>query len=95
MYLQFIRINSSLDQEQLIEKAVERKPEFQAIPGLIQKYYVKTPEPNQYAGVYVWDSLESIQKFRETDLARSIPEAYKATSAPAIEVSEIMFTLRD
>ena len=56
MVLQIIKLKSNLAEEELLKR--EREPQFNAIPGLMQKYYVKTA---QYSGVYVWDFPESLQ----------------------------------
>jgi len=94
MILQFIKLKSNLPEEELLKKAKEREPQFKAIPGLLQKYYVKTDQLGEYGGVYVWDSQESLQSYRESDLAKSIPEAYEITEAPNIEIMDILFQLR-
>lgn len=94
MILQIIKLKSNLPEEELIIKAREREPQFKAIPGLIQKFYVKTDQDGQYGGVYVWDSPESLQSYRESDLAKSIPEAYEIVEAPNIEIMDILFQLR-
>ena len=95
MILQIIKLKSNLPEEALLTKARARESMFKAIPGLIQKYYVKTGEPQQYGGIYVWDSPESLQEFRNSDLAKSIPEAYEIVEAPHIELMDILFQLRD
>jgi len=77
--VQFVRLKSDLPEEELLKRAQERKPQFEAIPGLVQKYYVKIGEEGQYGGIYVWDSLESLVTFRESDLANTIAEAYETT----------------
>ena len=94
MILQIIKLKSRLPEEELLKRAKEREPQFKAIPGLLQKYYVKTGEPGQYGGVYVWDSPESLQAYRASDLASSIPEAYEISEAPNIEIMDILFQLR-
>lgn len=94
MILQFIRLKSELPQDELLRRAEERKPQFEAIPGLIQKYYVKTNVPNEYGGIYIWDNMQSIQAFRESDLAKSIPAAYETIEVPNIELMDLMFQLR-
>lgn len=94
MILQFIKLKSNLPEEELLKKAKEREPQFKAIPGLLQKYYVKTDQLGEYGGVYVWDSQESLQSYRESDLAKSIPEAYEITEAPNIEIMDVLFQLR-
>ena len=52
-------------------------------------------EPDAYGGIYLWDSVESLKAFRESDLAASIPEAYEITEAPNIEMMDVLFKLRD
>ena len=94
MILQVIKLKSKLPEEELLRRAKEREPQFKATHGLMQKYYVKTDEPGQYGGIYVWDSAESLQSFRKSDLAKSIPEAYEIVEAPDVEVMDILFQLR-
>ena len=95
MIIQFIKLKSNLPEDELLNKAREREPQFKAIPGLLQKYYVKLDEPGKYGGLYVWDSPESLQAYRASDLAASIPAAYEVMEAPEIDMFEVMFKLRD
>ena len=95
MIIQIVRLNSELSEEDLLKKAREREPQFKAIPGLLQKYYVKMDQPGQYGGIYVWDSKESLQFFRESELAAGIPQAYKVIEAPDIEIMDVLFQLRE
>lgn len=93
--IQFIKLKSSLSEEEVYQKAKEREPEFRAIPGLLQKYYVKLNEPDQFGGIYIWDSRESLAAFRASDLAASIPQAYELKEAPNIELMDLLFQLRE
>jgi len=95
MILQIIKLKSNLPEEELLKKAKERESQFKAIPGLVQKYYVKTDQPQEYGGIYIWDSPESLQSYRESDLAKSIPEAYEIVEAPNIEIMDVLFQLRN
>ncbi len=95
MIVQSVRLKSNLPEDELLKRAHERKPQFEAMPGLIQKYYMNLPEEGEYMGFYIWDSMESLLAFRETDLAKSIPAAYEVVEPPKIEVSQMMFQLRD
>lgn len=94
MILQIIRLKSTLPEKELLKRAVERKPNFETIPGLLQKYYVKINDQGEYGGVYVWDSKASLMSYKASDLASSIPEAYEITEAPSIEILDILFQLR-
>ena len=95
MIMQVVNLKSPLSVEQLLERAHERAPQFRAIPGLLQKYYLNRPGEGEYAGVYVWDSMGSLADFRASELAKSIPEAYQVSEPPVIEISEVLFPLRD
>ncbi len=95
MILQTISFFSSLEEDELLRVARQRVPQFRAIPGLLQKYYVKGNEPGQYRGVYIWDSVESLEEFRRSDLAASIPTAYQVLGPPVVERLEVLFPLRD
>ena len=95
MIIQFIKLKSNLPEEELISRAREREPQFKAISGLLQKYYLRLSEPGQYGGMYIWDSPESMQAFRGSDLAKSIPGAYEIVEPPSIEIMDILFQLRE
>lgn len=95
MIVQFVQFETTLTEDQAIATATARMPEFQAIPGLIQKYYLKLDKPNHYGGFYIWESREAMQAFRESELAKTIPAVYKVVGAPDIDIHSIMFTLRD
>lgn len=95
MVIQIIRLKSNLPEDELLRRAREREPQFKAIPGLLQKYYVRTGTAGELGGVYVWDSLESLQTFRASELARSIPTAYEVIQTPDLEVLDVLFQLRE
>ncbi|KFB01344.1 hypothetical protein IA57_05825 [Mangrovimonas yunxiaonensis] len=88
-------MKSKLPEEDILDRANERKPEFEAIPGLLQKYYVKMAGEGNYGGIYVWDNKESLIAFKASDLAKSIPQAYKVVEAPNVEIMDILFQLRN
>ena len=94
MIVQIIKLKSNLPEEELLRRAKERESQFKAIPGLLQKYYVKFGKSGQYGGIYVWDSPESLKSYRESDLAASIPEAYEIIEAPNVEILDVLFQLR-
>jgi len=95
MILQIIKLQSDLPEEELQKRAKERESKFLTVPGLLQKYYVKTSQEGEYGGVYVWDSVESLQSYQASDLAKSIPSAYAIKKAPDVEMMDIIFQLRD
>ena len=94
-FVQIVKINSSLTEEGLVQKAKERAEQFRAMPGLIQKYYVKLSDQGDYAGVYIWDTRDSFLDYKKSDLAKTIGEAYLVTEAPEITLGDMLFTLRE
>ena len=94
MIMQIVRLKSELTEEELLKTAKQREPQFKAIPGLIQKYYIKSGTDGEYGGVYIWDSQESLNKYRNTDLAATIAKAYKTIEPPSVEIIDILFELR-
>jgi heme-degrading monooxygenase HmoA len=93
--VQFVKLNSGLSDEEVRRIMEERAPQFRAIPGLIQKYYGREPQTGEYAGIYLWDSEESLRAFRESELARTIPIAYQVVAAARVETFEVLFPLRE
>lgn len=94
MILQIIKLKSDLPEEELLKRARERASNFKTIPGLLQKYYIKISKEGEYGGVYIWDSVQSLQSYQQSDLAKSIPSVYAIKEAPDIEIMDIIFQLR-
>jgi heme-degrading monooxygenase HmoA len=94
MLIHTVEFESALTFEDVVQVAKDRKPDYEAVPGLIQKYYVKTDKPNRYQGVMIWDTPASLQAFRETDLPATVGPSYAVVGTPEVRVSEVMFPLR-
>ena len=95
MIIQFVKFKSGLSDEEALRIMRERMPEFAALPGLIQKYYSREETTGEFAGIYLWDSQESLDKFRQSELAKSIPIAYEAQGTPRIELLDVIDKLRE
>lgn len=95
MIIQIVKFQSNLSLEEVQQKARARATDFRGVPGLLQKYYVRSLGSDKYAGVYIWDSTESMTAYRDSKLAASIPKAYQVLGPPEIELYEVAFTLRD
>jgi len=72
----------------------ERMPQFRELPGLVQKYYSYDEATGEWAGIYLWDSEESLAAYLESDLRKSIPSAYELTGPPQIERYPLVDVLR-
>jgi hypothetical protein len=90
----FVRIKSELDIEELERRALERLPRFREVAGLVQKLYVRDSATGDVCGIYFFENRESLQAFRDSELAKSIPAAYEAVDVRP-EVFDVMFPLYD
>jgi heme-degrading monooxygenase HmoA len=90
-----VRFKSSLSLGEITRIAEERAPEFQALEGLRQKYYLQDATSGEYAGLYFWDSPESLAAYRDSELRASITKAYQTHGEPRVEVYEVLKSLRD
>ncbi len=72
-----------------------RAPQFRAVAGLIQKYYIKDDKTGERGAVYVWESEAAMLAFRETPLAQSMSEVYRIEGDKRVEVLEVTQVLRD
>ncbi|MBT8360531.1 MAG: hypothetical protein HKP41_12085 [Desulfobacterales bacterium] len=95
MIILTVKFETALSENEVLAVAKERADQFRSLPGLIQKYYVKLDQPNRYGGIYIWDCMESLQSYRESELASSIPAAYKVIGAPQVERLDTLFQLRE
>ena len=89
----FVRIKSSLEFEELERRLLERKPGFLEFPGLVQKIFGHDPASGDLCGIYFFESREALDAYRDTELAKSIPDAYEATDVRR-EVFEELYRLR-
>ncbi len=89
-----VRLRSSLPFEEVTEIMQRRAPEFRALSGLRQKYYLHDPATGEFGGLYVWESPEALAEYRESELRASIAAAYQAQGEPDIEVYEVLSILR-
>lgn len=91
----FVRFKSSLTLEEAARIAEERLPEFQALAGLQQKYYLQDAATGEFVGVYVWRSSDDFAAYKDSELRASIGAAYKVVGEPRVEVFRVMKLLRD
>jgi heme-degrading monooxygenase HmoA len=94
MLMQTVKFESILSEKEVLRRADERADRYRAVPGLVQKYYLKYEKPNHWGGVLIWETKEAMTAFRDTELSRTIPEAYSVKGAPNIEIVEIFEVLR-
>ena len=93
MIVQLVRYRSDLGFDEVQERFEARAGRYREVPGLLQKYYVHYREADEYGGVYIWESEEALQEWRNTNLAGTLAETYKVTDGPTSEVAEVMLVL--
>lgn len=89
-----VKLQSALPREELERRMEERAPQFRAIEGLEQKYYLAGPEEGWYGGFYIWRSAGDVAEYRESELAATIASAYECVGTPEVTVYEIITPLR-
>jgi heme-degrading monooxygenase HmoA len=90
-----VRFKSKLSFDEVMEIVEERAPEFEALDGLQQKYYLQDTTTDEFAGFYLWESAEALTTYRESELRASIAAAYQAEGEPRVEVYRVVKTLRE
>lgn len=94
MIIQIVKFKTDLSEDEFRRIAESRAPQYRALPGLRQKYYVYENQTGEFGGIYLWDSLEALHEFRQSELARSIPTAYKIVGESRVEIFNLLFPLR-
>lgn len=89
-----VKFKSSLSMAQVREVVDSRIDQFRALEGLTQKFYLEESTTGEVAGLYLWESPEALAEFRESELRKTIAEAYQTIGEPRVEVFRIFETLR-
>jgi hypothetical protein len=89
-----VRFRSRMTAPEVLERYRERAPKYRALPGLLQKFYLEFLD-GLHGAVYLWDSPQSLEAFRASELARTIPEAYQVEGKAEMQVAEVAMTLRE
>jgi heme-degrading monooxygenase HmoA len=93
--VQVVRYGSKLTYEEVMERFENRSDSYRDVPGLLQKYYVRYPDTDEYGGVYVWESREALQRWRDTNLAGTLAATYEVTHGPTEEIADVMLVLHE
>lgn len=92
MIIHIVRFTSALPSERVQDLFAARAQHYAAVPGLLQKYYLRYHN-GQHGGVYIWDSPESMQAFRASELSRSICDVYQVTES-TLDIADVILALR-
>jgi hypothetical protein len=88
----FVRVKSHLEPEELARRALERRPRFREVPGLVQKVYGRDEATGDICGIYFFEDMNALESFRDSELAHTIAVAYEATEVRP-EAYEMLYSL--
>ena len=88
----FVRLNSTLDPQELDRRLGERRPRFHDVPGLVQKIYGRDESTGAVCGIYFFEDQAALSAFHDTELAQTIPTAYEAQDIRR-EIYEVLYPL--
>ena len=63
------------------------------MPGFLQKIYGRDESAGDSCGIYFFENEAALSAFRETELAKTIPDAYEAVEIRR-EVYDVLYSLR-
>ena len=85
---------SSLSDDEVLARFEARADRYQSVPGLVEKLYLRYQETGEFGAIYVWDSEESLARFRDSELSQTIPQAYQVDGWPRTEVADVILVVR-
>jgi heme-degrading monooxygenase HmoA len=94
MIVSLVRFTSTLSEPEVQARIEERADGYRRVPGLVEKVYLRFRETGEVGAMYVWESEDALRRFRESDLARSIPVAYEVEGEPGIELADVLLVVR-
>ena len=94
MIVSLVRFKSRLSDDAVQATFEERADQYRKVPGLVEKIYLRFGETGEFGAIYVWDSEKALLDFRETTLARTIPDAYQVEEAPLVELADVRLVIQ-
>lgn len=93
MELLIFLFRSGLQREEGLTISAKRAEKYRQVKGLLQKLYVMDNSTGHVGAVFIFDSKENLEAFRNSDLAKSTSEAYKFLEPPTARVLEVFKVL--
>lgn len=88
----FVRVKSDLEPAEFDRRLLERRPRFKKVPGLLQKVYGRDQSTGDVCGIYFFENQKSLDDFKQSELAQTIPVAYQAADVRR-EVYDHLYSL--
>ena len=90
-----VKFKSRLPMAEVRDIIESRADDFRALTGLRQKYYLEDSASGEIAGLYLWESAEALDEYRQSRLRATIAEAYQAEGEPEVRLFNIVKILRE
>ena len=94
MIVSVVRFTSRLSDDAVQAMFEGRAASYRQVPGLVEKLYLRFSDTGEFGAVYVWVSEEALERFRESELARSIPLAYEVEGSPRVELADVCLVVQ-
>ena len=94
--IMFVKIKTDLDASEVEKRIADRTQSFREVAGLQQKIFGRDPQTGEVCGIYIFADSESLNKYRASELAKSIPVAYEALEVrrESFELLQTLYPLR-
>lgn len=93
-FAMIVKFKSDLPDSLVLKTMNDRKIEFEKLPGLVQKYYMREPASGEYSGIYLWATSQDCMDYRKSELAKTVKEAYLINGPVRVEFFDILCPLR-
>ena len=60
--VQFNNLSAPVDRLGVTRRFIDNAPKYQAMPGLIRKYYALSGDGTSVAGIYLWESRAAAER---------------------------------
>lgn len=94
MIVSIVRFKSKLPDDAVQAAFEQRADRYRQVPGLLEKIYLRFRGTGEAGAVYVWDSDESLEQFRASDLGRTIATTYEIEGDAESEVADVALVVR-
>lgn len=88
------KFRTAMTDDAIVAHMDSRREIFREVEGLLQKYYCREPETGAFCGVYLFDTAEHAQAYRDGKVIAGIPEALQVEGELRIEQLDFIMALR-
>ena len=94
MEVYILLFRTGLPVEELMKVSSIRRELFKKVKGPVQKYYISDTESDRVGGVYIFDTKENLEAFKNSELSKSTPDAYQFLVDPEVKIFNVSSLLR-